>query len=149
MLRDLIDKDEPLYPGDVIEMHFKAFGPNWVYLRAAELAIIKWRLEQTNPDYRLIDWSVPKGEKLILTFKILEPREPTPQIQQAGIGTAAVIAVIVVGGGLFAWLSLDKIYKISSSPAGQVALAGTGAVGMVFVAIVGYLVLSRYFGWGK
>jgi len=148
MLRTEIDKDEPLFPGDVIEMHFKAYGPNWIYLRAAELAVIKWRLEQANPDYRLLSWKAPEGEKLILTFKILEPREPTPQVQQAGIGTAAVIAVIVIGGGLFAWLSLDKIYKISSSPAGQVALAGTGALGMVFVVIVGYLILSRYYGWG-
>ncbi len=147
MLRTEIDKDEPLFPGDVIEMHFKAYGPNWVYLRAAELALIKWRLEQANPDYQLLSWQAP-GDKLILTFKILEPREPTPEIQQAGIGTAAVIAVIVIGGGLFAWLSLDKIYKISSSPAGQIALAGTGALGMVFVVIVGYLILSRFYGWG-
>ena len=147
MLRTEIDKDEPLYPGDVIEMQFKAYGPNWVYLRAAELALIKWRLEQSNPDYDLISWQAP-GDKLILTFRIKEPREPTPQVQQAGIGTAAVIAVIVIGGGLFAWLSLDKIYKISSSPAGQMALAGTGALGMVFVVIVGYLVLSRFYGWG-
>jgi len=147
MLRTEIDKNEPLFPGDVIEMQFKAYGPNWKYLRAAELAVIKWRLEQTNPDYRLLSWQV--NDLLILKFRILGPLKPTPQIQQAAIGTAAVIAVIVIGGGLFAWLSLDKIYKISSSPAGQVALAGTGAVGMVFVAIVGYLILSRYYGWGK
>ncbi|MBA7639715.1 hypothetical protein ES703_47375 [subsurface metagenome] len=145
MLRIEIDKDEPLFPGDVIEMQFKGYGPNWLYLRAAELAIIKFRLEQANPDYRLLNWQTP-GDKLILTFRILEPREPTPQIQQAAIGTAAVIAVIVIGGGLFAWLSLDKIFKIFSSPAGQVALAGTGAVGIVAVVIVGYFVLSRYWG---
>jgi len=147
MLSEEISKDTPLFPGDVIEMHFKAFGPNWIYLRAAELAVLQWRLEQKNPDWELVNWQAP-GDKLILTFKILEPREPTPQVQEAGIGTAAVIAVIVIGGGLFAWLSLDKIYRISSSPAGQIALAGTGALGMVFVVLVGYLVLSRYYGWG-
>ncbi len=152
MLRTEIDKDEPLFPGDVIEMHFKAYGPNWTYLRAAELAILKWRLEQTNPEYFLISWQNP-GDKLILTFRIKEPREPTPgelppETQQAGVGMAAVIAVIVIGGGLFAWLSLDKVYKISSSPGGQFALAGTGMLGVVFVFIVGYFVLSRYYGWG-
>ena len=88
MLRTEIDKDEPLFPGDVIEMHFKAFGPNWVYLRAAELAMLKWRMELKNPDYELVGWQAP-GDKLIMTFRILEPREPTPEIQQAGIGTAA------------------------------------------------------------
>lgn len=148
MLREEISKDEPLFPGDVIEMHFKAFGPNWIYLRAAELAVLQWRLEQKNPDWELVSWQAP-GDKLILTFKILEPREPTPQVQQAAVGTAAVIAVIVIGGGLFAWLCLDKIYRISSSPAGQVALAGTGALGIIFVVIVGYFILSRYYGWGK
>lgn len=140
MLRTEIDKDEPLYPGDVIEMHFKTFGPDWVYLRAAELALLKGRMEEKNPDYELIAWdSTTHKDKLILTFKILEPREPTPQVQQAAIGTAAVIAVIVIGGGLFAWLSLDKIYRISSSPAGQVALAGAPWVGMVFVVVLGYI----------
>lgn len=147
MLREEISKDEPLFPGDVIEMHFKAYGPNWIYLRAAELTILQYRMEKKNPDYELVKWQAP-GDKLILTFKILEPREPTPQVQQAAIGTAAVIAVIVIGGGLFAWLSLDKIYRISRSPAGQIALAGTGALGLVFVVLVGYLVLSRYYGWG-
>ena len=139
MLRTEIDKDEPLQPGDVIEMQFKAYGPNWLYVRAAELALLKWRLEQTQPGYELISWSVP-GDKLLLTFRILKTNPV--------VITAAVIAVIVIGGGLVGWLVLDKVYKISSTPGAQVALAGTGALGMVFVAIVGYLVLSRYYGWG-
>ena len=148
MLRTEINKDEPLYPGDVIEMHFKAFGPDWVYLRAAELAMLQWRMEKKNPDYDLISWSAP-GDKIIMTFRILEPREPTQEMQQAGIGTAAVIAVIVVGGGLFAWLSLDKVYKISQAPAVQVALAGGGAVSLVFAVFIGYLVLTYALGYSK
>jgi len=148
MLRTEINKDEPLYPGDVIEMHFKAFGPDWVYLRAAELALLQWRMEKKNPDYDLIGWSVP-GDKIIMKFRILEPREPTQEMQQASIGTAAVIAVIVIGGGLFAWLALDKVYKISQAPAVQVALAGGGAVSLVFAVFVGYLVLTYALGYAK
>jgi len=148
MLSEEISKDEPLFPGDVIEMHFKAFGPNWIYLRAAELAMLQHRLEQKNPDWELVSWQAP-GDKLILTFKILGPREPTPQIQQAAIGTAAVIAVIVIGGGLLAWLSLDKIYRITSSPAGQLAMAGGGAVSLVFAVFIGYLAISYFFGFGR
>ena len=143
MLSEEISKDTPLFPGDVIEMHFKAFGPNWIYLRAAELALLQWRLEQKNPDWELVNWQAP-GDKLILTFKILEPREPTPQVQQAAIGTGAVIAVIVIGGGLFAWLSLDKIYRISSSPAGQVALAGSSLFVVGIVCVVAYFVWKMY-----
>jgi len=104
------------------------------------LAALKWRMSEKNPDYEMVAWdSTTHKDKLILTFHILEPRKPTPEIQQAGIGTAAVIAVIVVGGGLFAWLALDKVYKISSTPAGQVALASAPWAGMVFVVILGYV----------
>lgn len=138
MLAEEISEDTPLFPGDVIEMHFKAFGPNWVYLRAAELAILKWRMEQKNPDYELISWQAP-GDKLIMTFRIIA----NPAL------TAGIILAIVIGGGLFAWLSLDKIYRISSSPAGQIAMAGGGAVGLVFAVFVGYLVLSYFFGFGR
>lgn len=145
MLRTEIDKDEPLFPGDEIEMHFKAFGPAWVYLRASELALLKWRLSEKHPDYKLIAWdSVTDPEKLILTFRILESPELVPQVQQAGFGMAALIAAIVIGGGLFAWLSLDKIYKITDSPAGKVALVGAGSLG-VAAALVAVLLLLRYY----
>ena len=150
MLRTEIDKDEPLFPGDVIEMQFKTWGPDWIYLRAAELAVLKWRMEKKNPDYEMTAWdSTTYPNRLIMTFKILESRESTPEIQQAGIGTAAVIAVIVIGGGRFAWLSLDKIYKISRTPAGQVALVGASSFSLVFVGVVGYLLLAWYFRWGN
>jgi len=139
MLRTEIDKDEQLQPGDVIEMHFKAFGPNWVYLRAAELAFLQWRLEQAHPGYELVSWEAP-GEKLILTFRILKTNPV--------VITAAIIAATVIGGGVICWLVLDKIYKIATTPAAQVALVGTGALGITFAVIVGYLVLSRYYGWG-
>lgn len=143
MIRTEIDRNEPLQPGDVIEMHFKAFGPNWIYLRASELALLEWRLRLKNPDYELLDWQNP-GDELILTFRIKEQVETGPQIQQAAIGTAAVIAAIVIGGGLFAWLSLDKIYRITDSPAGKVALAGTGSLGIAALIVAVLLVLRHF-----
>lgn len=141
MLRTEIDKDEQLFPGDVIEMHFKTYGPDWIYLRAAELAVLHWRLEQKNPDWELIAWdSTTYPNKLILTFRILKSNPL--------LVTAAVIATIVIGGGLVSWLCLDKVYKIATTPAAQVALAGSGALGITVAVIVGYLILSRYYGWG-
>lgn len=140
MLRTEIDRDESLNPGDVIEMHFKAFGPSWVYFRASELALLIWQLEQKNPDYELLSHETP-GDKLILTFRIKE--QAGPQIQQAGIGTASVIAAIVIGAGFFTWLSLDKIYRITESPAGKVALVGTGSLGIAAL-IIAVLLLLRY-----
>jgi len=141
MLRTEINKDEPLFPGDEIEMHFKAYGPNWVYLRAAELCVLIHRLEKPNPVWKLTSWNSTRYPNiLVLTFRI---KKTNPVIV-----TAAIIAAIVIGGGLFAWLALDKVYKIATAPAAQVALIGTGALGITFAVIVGYLILSRYYGWG-
>jgi len=141
MLRTEIDINEQLFPGDEIEMHFKVYGPSWTYLRAAELAMLIHRLEQKNPDWELTAWdSTTYTDRLVLKFRILKSNPV--------VVTAAVIAAIVIGGGLFAWLALDKVYKIATTPAAQVAMVGTGALGITFAVIVGYLVLSRYYGWG-
>lgn len=146
MFRTEIDKDEPLLPGDEIEMHFKTFGPAWVYLRASELAILKWRLSEKNPDWKMIAWDhTTYPDKLVLSFRILEnPEYEKMPVQEAGIGMAAVIAAIVIGGGLFAWLSLDKIYKITDSPAGKIALAGAGSLGFAAFGIAVLLLWRHY-----
>lgn len=141
MLRTEIDINEQLFPGDEIEMHFKVFGPSWTYLRAAELAMLIHRLERKNPDWELTSWdSTTYTDRLVLSFRILKSNPV--------VVTAAIIAAIVIGGGLFAWLALDKVYKIATTPAAQVAMVGTGALGITFAVIVGYLILSRYYGWG-
>lgn len=144
MLRTEISTDEPLYPGDKIEMEFKYLGPDWLYLRAAELAALQWRLQQANPDWELESWQ-STGDKLILEFLIKQPpADVPPEFQQAAVvTTAAIIAVIVLGGGLFTWLCLDKVYKITESPAGKVALAGTGSLGIGVLVIAVILVLSQ------
>ena len=145
MLKTEIDKDEPLQPGDVIEMYFKVFG-GWLYLRAAELAVLKWQLGKKNPDWKMTAWdSTTYPDMLVLTFEILEPVVTEMPVQQAGIiTTAAVIGAVVIGAGLFAWLSLDKIYKITDSPAGKIALAGTGSLGVAALIIAMLLLLRHY-----
>jgi len=104
MLRTEIGINEQLFPGETIEMHFKVYGPNWTYLRAAELSMLIYRLERKNPDWELTAWdSTTYPNKLVLTFKILKSNPV--------VVTAAIIAAIVIGGGLFAWLALDKVTK--------------------------------------
>jgi len=145
MLKTEIDRDEPLFPGDIIEMHFKFLGPGWVYLRAGELAILKWQLEQKNPDWELTAWDhTTHADMLVLEFLIKEPLpDQVPQVQKAGVVTPLIIAGIVIGGGLFAWLSLKTVYKITESPAGKVALAGTGALGIA-ILVFAVLALIRF-----
>lgn len=155
MLRTEIDRDEPLKAGDVIEMHFKVFGPNWVWLRASELAVLEWQLRRANPNYKLLKWNTDSApDKLILTFEILDPVvsvESDPEIQQAGIATiitASILAVAVIGAGFFTWISLDEIYlvvrEVVSSPAGQVALVGIGSGGIA-ILVIAVLLLLRHF----
>ena len=142
MLKTEISKDDPLNPGDRIEMVFKFIGPNWRYLHAAELALLEYKLKQHQPFWKLIGWdAVSVPDKLILKYEITGPKpEETPQVMQAGIVTGAIIMVTVIGGGVFMWLSFESIRKITESAAGQIALAGTGAVG--FAALIIVLILA-------
>lgn len=144
MLRTEISKDEPLFPGDRIELQFKFIGPNWLYVRATEMALLEYKLKQKNPLWEMTGWdAVSVPDKLILKYKIKEPDpETTPQIQQAGIVTGSIIALTVIGGGVFMWLSLEAIYKITSSPEGKIALAGSGAVGFAVLIIAVFLLLQ-------
>ena len=145
MLKTEIPKDEPLYPGDRIQLTFKAFGPAWVYLRATELAILKWQLSEKNPDWELTGWdSTTYPDKLVLEFLILDPSDVAPQVQKASVITPLIIAGAVLGTAAILWLSLDKVEKITDSPAGKVALAGAGSLGIaaLFVAV---LLLLRYY----
>jgi hypothetical protein len=63
---------------------------------------------------------------------------------QAGVVTGVIIAAAVIGGGLFMWLSFEAIYKITDSPAGKIALAGTGSAGIAVLVIAVILALRYY-----
>lgn len=145
MLKTKISKDDPLLPGDEIELHFKFKGPNWVYLHAAEMALLEWKLKGKHPYWEMTRWdSTSDLERLILQFRVKGPTAETPQIQQASIVTGVIIAAAVIGGGLFMWLSFEAIYKITESPAGQVALVGAGSAGIA-VLVIAVILALRYF----
>jgi len=146
MLKTEISKDDPLFPGDRIEMRFKFLGPNWVYVHAAELALLEWQLKRKHPYWEMTSWdSTSDPERLILEFAIKGPPfEETPEVVQASIITGAIIAAAIIGGGLFMWLSLEAVYKITESPAGKVALAGTGALGIAALVFAVLLLIRHY-----
>ena len=141
----LIDSNTPLSPGDIIEMSFNVFGSaTWDYARAVQLQILLSVIEKKNPNYQLLSYS--NREQLHLTFKILgRPVDGEPELQEAGIASAAILAAAVIGVGLFTWLSLDKVEKIVQTPAGKIAVTGVGAVGIAVLV----LILMRFFGKSK
>lgn len=137
-----IGQDDALQVGDVIEMHYRVIGGvDSPYVRAVQLALIENRLKDC-PEYQVLSIENLQAE-VIFTIRIAEPPAPELPTQQAGLATGIIIAAIVIGGGLFAWLSLDTIYKITASPAGQVAMFGVGGLGIAAAAVVLLMVLAK------
>jgi len=122
-----IDKNKPLNPGDVIELHFSTLGMVW--LKAAQIALIDNRLS-AREDFTILSWSTPGITNVIFTVRV---NKTNPVVV-----TAAVIGAAIIGAGVVAWLMLDKVYQITESPTGKV-MAG----GAIVAAIMALLVLLR------
>lgn len=136
-----ISKDKQLFPGDVIEMHFFTTGMTWP--TAAQIAIIEWRLEKRK-DFRILSHSLPVGNSLFFTIQITEPpADQVPQVYAAGIGiTAAIIGAAIIGAGVVAWLTLDKVYQIMETTTGRAAVTGT-ALFLPALAVLAILISLR------
>lgn len=120
-----IDKDKPLSPGDLIEMHFRTVGGTW--FKSAHIAVIEWRMAG-RPGFEIISSRIPDPQTLIFEIRI---KKTNPVVV-----TAAVIAGLIIAAGVVAWLTLDKVYQIMESPAGQVGVAGFGALAVVLVVVI-------------
>jgi len=135
-----IEKDAALEPGDIIEMHYDVIGgPRWVVTRAIQLAMIEDHL-RNSPAFELIRLD-ELGDDVIITLKIRDATGQRVEVQQAGMMTALIISATVVTIGIFTWLSLKTVYKITDSPAGKVALIGAGTAGIAVLVIVVLLLL--------
>jgi len=131
MVKTEIDKNKPLNPGDVIELHFRS--PGMVWIAAAQIALIEWRLEKRK-DFRVLSHSLPAGNRVIFTIKVLKTNPV--------VVTAAVIGAVIIGAGVVAWLTLDKVYQIIEAPAGKTMIAGT-ALFIPALAVLAILFLLR------
>lgn len=147
-----IDKNKPLKPGDIIDLEYRTTGEVWV--PAIQISMIEWQLEGRS-DWEIISNSLPTAGRL--TFKVLVldtvPQEPELQTASAGV-TALMVSAAIVAVGAITWLTLDKVYqfveivpdaveKVSETPAGQVALAGAGSLGIALLIYV----ISQYVNW--
>jgi hypothetical protein len=137
-----IRSDAPLFPGDTIRMTFKTLGTpsSWGgWLQAIDVYFYT-RYIESNPNYKIIAYSQP-GDSIIFTIKVKEfvgpPQEHT---QQASVGTALLIAGTIIGAGLIGYLMLTKVEKMTSTPAGQVVLAGMG-VALFAIPIIAIIIL--------
>lgn len=127
-----IDRNKSLQPGDIIELHFTTMGMMWI--TAAQIALIELQLGGRR-DFTILSHSLPENNKVVFTVRI---NKTNPVIV-----TAAVIGGLIIGAGVIAWLTFDKVYQIVESPAGQVGMAGFGALAAaVAVAVVLKLLLK-------
>jgi uncharacterized membrane protein YidH (DUF202 family) len=135
-----IDKNKPLNPGDVIELEYKCTGLVWI--TSAQVAMIEWQCARRT-DWEIISNSLPENNRI--TFKILiKSKTPQdPKLQTASIGvTALMVSAAIVAVGVIGWLTLDKIYQLTETPAGKIAVAGMGAAGIA-VLIIALLMLFK------
>ncbi len=126
-----ISLNEPLYPGDKIEIRFSLSGGTW--RRATQWAIIENRLQKKYAQFRVTGWTL-LDDGVIAKITIITPEEAEPEIQKAGVAaaiTATAIAVAVVGGGLIFWARVEDVKKIVKEPAVQAV-----SFGFLIVAVV-------------
>ena len=126
MAKEAIDIDQTLVPGDRIELHFRSTGITLV--KATQIAILESKLEK-RPDFEVISIQTPTDlpKELIFVVEIKGPSKERPQLQKAGL-SASTIALIIAGlaAGVLLYLTLTSVYKLTSSSAGKLAVAGTG-----------------------
>lgn len=163
-----IDENQPLVPGDKIEIVFDLFGGG-LWLRAIQVAQIESNLKKKHPEwntYSIIDNAGINGTDYIVRIEVIPweqiPVEDRPTYT-ATILTPAVIAALIIGGIVTLGVSYT-IYKVygpatviaetehdkvlSETLGGQIKLALSGitfkhviAAGVVFgiLAAVGVL----------
>ena len=141
MEKILIDKNKQLFPGDVIETHFVTTGMTWP--TAAQIALIEWRLEKRK-DFRILSHSLPVGNRVIFEIRITKPPDAEiPQVYAAGFAiTAGIIGAAILGAGVLAWLTLDKIYQIIETPAAKTAIISSSLF-LPAVAVIAIFIMLR------
>lgn len=115
-----IDKDQALNPGDVVDLHFKTPGGDW--LKATEAAVVEWSLEGRK-DFKVLAIDYWQPGKVILTVEV---QKTNPVI----LTVAVICGAIAVAAIAFGWM-FEKAYLVSKTVPAQVL-----SVGLVVVAVI-------------
>ena len=121
-----IDKDTVLQPGEIIEMHFKRPPLGDTILTTAYFAAIEKKIYGKGFKFKGLTRT---DTHFIYLFEVEKPKDQ--EVAKAGL-TAGFVAAAVIGGGLFMWLSLDKIYKITDSPGAKLSVGFIAAAIFLF-----------------
>ena len=144
MHRIPLDPNEPLNPGDRVELHFKSVG--MTYIKAAQIALIERRLSGRD-DFEIDSVATPtdRPTTIIVEVRIKGAKQPGMAAGFAGVViTCASIGGLIIATGIVYKLTLEKTFLVIgqavSSPAGQIAIGGMG-VGLAAAAVIALLAL--------
>lgn len=141
-MKKYLDIDEPLSPGDVVELHFKTIG--LAIVQAAQLAAIESNLEGAK-EFTVLRHSYDfTGDKIIQFQVRIEKTNP------AVVTVALIVFLIKLAAiGVLCWLIFEGAYKIVEgtgdiieSPAGAAAAGGIG----LLLVIIALSALLAFFG---
>jgi len=127
-----IDRHKELLPGDRVELHFTSLSMVWI--TAAQISIIDYKLS-TRKDFRILSWQTPANNQVVFTVEVLKTNPL--------LVTAAIIGGLIIGAGILAWLTLDKVYQIMEAPVGKVAVAGLGTMSIAAGVAIIMALLSK------
>jgi len=136
--------DDVVSPGDRIELNFNLFGPDWLWSKAVQGAMIEARLARKYPNFKIHNWTWSDNDsKLAIVVDVIEPEQNQGgEKQEAGIGaTISIVAIsaAVLGTMLVYYFTQDTTYKIVQT--------ATPAISLLAIAAILYLVM-RLFGKG-
>lgn len=123
-----ISKDRVLDAGDVIELHFKTHGGDWV--KAAECAIVEHSLERRK-DFKVTSIDYLQPGKVIFTVKV---REINPVV----VTVAVICGAIAIAALAFGWM-FDKAYLVAKTMPAQVLSLGL----IVVVGVLLYMFFKK------
>lgn len=104
--------------GDVFDFHYTIKG----WGKQGQVESLVRKLDEDRR-WKVVEYDFnPETSKLRIRVEIVE--NPFPLI-------VVIAAIAAVGGGLFCWLSLDKVEKIVSHPLGGLMMLGVIAGGII------------------
>lgn len=119
--REIVTLDHQVKTGDIYEAHFRLipFFQDWQ---------IQHLIDQVNQNekYKIISHRQEENS-LILTIQI---------VKNPFLLSLVILGILGVAGGIFAYFSLDKVYKITSNPLVSLTLL-TFAIGLLYKNIRG------------
>lgn len=135
-----LNPNQQLSVGDHVELHFKSTGLTW--LKATQIYLIEQKLEGRT-DFRVDSVYTPTNDPTSLVFKV-EILKTNPIIMSSGfiamviVASSATIVMSLTFGKAFLIIA-EAVAEAVKSPAGKIALAGTG---LALPIIAGILLLG-------